>query len=1195
MPAKRTILLASLAAAAVLLLFTAGILPVILKKQVIAVLEQETGRKAAIEAVTVNPFTLTVTASGCRLEAGSGGSFVSIGRIRASLGLASIYRRALILSEVTIDAPAVSFTRLAANTYSFSDIIRRVQAKPKQTSPGKALFSINNITVRNGSIDFDDRLVEGGRLHSVRNLDISVPFISTMPYLANSYIAPHLSATVNGARFAFNGRLKPMSTSREASLHIDLKGLDLPRYAGYSPVPLPVTLDSGRVSVTCDVTYRVSSREKPELTITGATELEALVITMRDTSPLLRIPALQAGITQCDVINRRYLFDRIAVDGLELFVNRAAGGDWMFRKLLERPLSSGRPAPPQETAPENAPPRLQLKTADFRLTNGRVHFSDAAVPGGFSSDISGITAAIRNFDTSAATRAEFELALNLDRESTLSSSGTFSPAPVSVSSSSSLTGYRLQRLWPYLSQYLTAPVTGRLSLSSRAAYDSEHGFTIEDGQLQADDLSAHYGAGEAFNLARLQVRNIGYTRQSNAVSIGDISLTKGSAALSREGDGRISLFSLFRQAPSPGLQTTVSAAAGQQADNGISYRIGRIRLEKFNTSFTDRIPRDMPRFTLNDISLNLSGLNGPRFTPAEVNFSAQFNSTTPLKARGELTPAPFRYKGSLSLGRLPLRAFEAYFPSDINVFLLDGSVDSTMSVDLALRNGRPTGSFRGSAGIRSFYAIDTEAEEDLLKWESLQFDDMQGTLDPFSLNLRQIALNNVFSRLIIRKDGTLNLQNLIARPAQVTSAAVPAAVPAGAAETRLQPPPATSAPRNPVRIDNVTVQDGTLSFSDNHLPQHYSTTFFNLGGRISGLSSEESKFADVDLRGNLENHSPLQITGQINPLRNDLFVNLKVSFKDIELSPVTPYSGTYLGYSVEKGKLYLDLKYHIENRLLNSENRIFIDQFTFGEKVDSDRATALPVKLGLALLKDRNGEIHLDVPVTGRTDDPRFSIWRLAFQVLRNLLVKAVTSPFALLSSLAGGGDDFNAVQFSHGISSLPQQEQQKLAALAKALRDRPALKMELKGYVDREKDSEEYRHELLDRKLRNERIIARGRQGAGAGMEKADPAAMLPEERRALLAAVYKKEKFPKPRNVLGFVKDLPPEEMEKLILANTVIGEPELRNLARERVVAVMNALVAQGVESERLFQKNDDLFRQPAKDSLTKSRVELNAIVQ
>ena len=327
----------------------------------------------------------------------------------------------------------------------------------------------------------------------------------------------------------------------------------------------------------------------------------------------------------------------------------------------------------------------------------------------------------------------------------------------------------------------------------------------------------------------------------------------------------------------------------------------------------------------------------------------------------------------------------------------------------------------------------------------------------------------------------------------------------------------------------------------------------NLGGRISGLSSAADKLADVDLRGNLENQSPLRITGRINPLRDNLFVDIKVSFTDIELSPLTPYSGTFLGYTVDKGKLFLDLKYHIENKKLDSENKVFIDQFTFGKKVESDKATSLPVRLAVALLKDRKGEIHLDLPVTGMTDDPKFSVWGVVLQILKNLLVKAATSPFALLQSVFGGKDDFSGVAFSPGSARLSDAERAKLLKLAQVLADRPALKMEVSGFVDRERDPEGYRTELLTRKMKNEKFLALVKEKKALEGQNADNRGNYSPGVSGLAKTVYRKEKFPKPRNFIGLVKDLPADEMKKLILTHTVVGDEALQGLARDRATVV------------------------------------------
>lgn len=1214
MTKRKKIALAVAASLLALIVFTTAILPLIIRSQAIKVIEKETGRTARLEKVSINPFTLTVTVKDFAILSPDGGPFISLASLRTSLSPASIYRRALILSEVTLDTPALTFSRLAANSYSFNDIIERIKAKPKKETSGETHFSINNITITGGSLDFNDQAVAGGRTHTIRDLKVAVPFISNIPYLVEKYTDPSLTAVVNGAPFSFSGKVKPLSKSMETSVHVELNKLSVPEYVAYSPVAPPVRIDNGALSINSDITYRIHSDQKPQLQIKGVVQLDSLTASLKNGLPLVKLPLLKVQASLLEVFDRRFAFQSILLDGLELHASRSAKGEWMYQSLLmptgvpEKKAALSEPTKKPDTG---APPLVQV--AQFTFTNGRVLFSDGVPAGGFKADAGQIDFSIKDFSTEAGKPAAFDLSLLLNSEATINSEGNFVLSPLSVSASSELSDFKIQRVWPYAASYLTAPVNGTLDLSADVTYNRENGATVERGALSLSNLATKYGDKEGFDLARLEIGGAGYIQKTNSAVIDEIRLSKGSISLSREADGSISLLSLLKKSTAPGgpapAPVPASAVPAKTAGTGkpvtpaLSYHLKKFQLDRFNAAFTDKTRPDKPRFSLNNTAVTLTNLKGPKFTPAGLRFASTFNKGTPLKAGGEITPQPFRYRGSVSLGRLPLRDFESYFPSNLNVFLLSGFADSDMNVDIALKDGKPVGYFRGTAGIRGLHTVDTKAEEDLLKWESLQLDDINGSLEPFSLTLRQIALNGVYSRIIIRKDGTLNLQNLVDKPANQgqgsggkgqkentasanTTLTAPVSAPQQAAAT--QP--------NNIRIDAITIQDGTLSFTDNHLPQRFATTFYNLGGRVSGLSSESSKLADVDLRGNLENHSLLQITGQINPLRGDLFVDLKISFKDIELSPATPYTGRFLGYTVEKGKLYLDLKYHIDKKQLNSENKVFIDQFTFGEKVESDKATSLPVKLGLALLKDRKGEIHLDLPVTGRTDDPKFSIWGMVWQVVTNVLVKAVTSPFALLSSMMGSDQDFSAVSFTVGSSQLPPAEEQKLSALATALQDRPALKVELKGYVDRERDTEGYRQELLTRKLRNEKYQALSSDGLLREGDRQETVQVLPEEYNRYLALVYKKEKFPKPRNMLGFVKDIPPEEMKKLIIANTVVGEAELQTLARERVLSVKNHLVIKGkIAPERVFEKNDTIFKAPEKDTTARSRVELNAIAQ
>lgn len=1190
-------------------LFVMTILPLIVRSKAIEAIQQATGRTVRLESVSINPFTLSVGIKGFAVEEKGGGPFVSIGSIRTSLSLASFYRRALILRKIEIDSPRFAVTRSAPNKYNFTDIVERIQADKKPASKEEAHFSLNNIIIRNGSADFNDLAISGGRKHTVRSLEIGIPFISNIPYLVEEYTDPKISAVVNGALFTFAGKMKPLSKSLETSVRIDLKQLNLPELAAYSPVKLPADLKSGTLTVDTDLSYHVSADKKPELVLKGLVRLDDLAVQLKSGQQLVKLPLLEVKASKLEIFAQQFAFESIRLDRLELFASRTASGQWMYESLLNSgPAATREPDKTTRPAPAHSPQPL-VQIGRFDIGNSSIHFSDSLPKGGFKGSLSDIDINLKNFSSAKDKTTEFELSLLVDDDADFSSNGTFSVSPLAVKASSELSGLNLLKGHPYLAQFLTAPVKGMLDLAADTAYSPEAGLMIENASLTVKGLSTRYAGKEGLDLALLSVNGAAFKQKENRLDIAEIRLSKGTMTASREADGSLSFLSLVKKTDGKSTarpQSKTVQPSTKQPPKPVSvplaYHVKKFQADKLNFTFTDKSRDEKPRFTLRDTRVSLANLKGPKFTPAQLRFSATLNKNTALAARGDITPLPFHYKGDVSVGRLAITDFEDYFPDNLNVIVIGGTLDTALKVDVALKDGKPSGTFKGSFGARAFHSIDSDMEEDLLKWESLQLDDFHGTLEPFSLAVNQIALNGVYSRIIVRKDGKLNLQNLMEKPPAGDVPADKAEAPAITAETSAAPLPAPAPQQNPaaakgqVSINTITIQGGTLAFSDYHLPQQFVTTFYNLGGRVSGLSSEELKFAEVDLRGNLENHSPLQITGTINPLRDDLFVDLKVSFRDIELSPATPYSGTYLGYTVEKGKLSLELKYHIEKKELSSDNKIFIDQFTFGNKVESDKATSLPVKLGLALLKDRKGEIHLDVPVTGRTDDPKFSIWRLVGKVLKNLLVKAVTSPFSLISSMFGGGADLSTIQFPTGTSALQPAEETKLAALAKALADRPALKMELKGYVDREKDAEGYRLELLQRKIRNEKFLNLVKEGTLKEGESSTSIQILPEDTAKYLKAVYKKEKFPKPRNAFGLVKDLPETEMRKLIIANTVVGDNDLQALAQERSKAVMEYLVKKGsLASERIFLKKDDIYKAPEKDTTVKSRVELNAIVQ
>ena len=299
-------------------------------------------------------------------------------------------------------------------------------------------------------------------------------------------------------------------------------------------------------------------------------------------------------------------------------------------------------------------------------------------------------------------------------------------------------------------------------------------------------------------------------------------------------------------------------------------------------------------------------------------------------------------------------------------------------------------------------------------------------------------------------DGKLNLQQLKAATPDEPDAPAPA--------------PGDAKPRN-VRIDRITFTDSRLNFTDHFIKPNYTADVGGLAGTVTNLSSDPASRGVVDLKGSYDQTSPVTIAGTVNPLSGDLFLDIAAKGKDIELPKLSAYSLRYAGYGITEGKLTLDVKYHIENGKLEGRNRIFLDQLTFGDKVEGPEATKLPVLFAVNLLKDSKGEIDLELPISGSLEDPQFAIGALVGQVVSNLLKKAMTAPFSLLTAAlggngggerqcdAGGGEDLAFVEFEPGRDEIGAAGQKKLDAVVKALLDRPAIKLEMASRNDAQKD----------------------------------------------------------------------------------------------------------------------------------------------
>jgi hypothetical protein len=537
-----------------------------------------------------------------------------------------------------------------------------------------------------------------------------------------------------------------------------------------------------------------------------------------------------------------------------------------------------------------------------------------------------------------------------------------------------------------------------------------------------------------------------------------------------------------------------------------------------------------------------------------------------------------------------------------------GQVAAKGAISLAKAKEGVSAGYKGDLTLGNFHSVDKANSSDFLKWKSFYFGGIDVQAAPLSVVVGEVALSDFYARVIVSPEGKLNLMHIVKgdepakpeKPAEgapatpATDAAVAAEPVASAGDGKAVAPVADKPAKEviPIKIGKVTLHGGNVSFSDNFIKPNYSANLTKIGGRVTGLSSAAGSIADMELRGSYDNLAPLNISAKLNPFAAKSYLDLDAEVKGIELTGFSTYSGKYAGYAIERGKLSLFLKYKIDNNQLSADNRVFLDQLTFGDEVDSPGATRLPVRLAVSLLQNRRGEIDINLPISGSLDDPQFSVGGIIVQVVLNVFTKAITSPFALIGSLFGGGEELSYVEFDYGYSTISAKMKERLQTVAKVLDDRPAIRIEIAGRIDPDRDREGLKRALMERRVKAQRLEELVKAGTEAG--SLDDIEIPAKDYPKYLERAYKAEKFPKPRNLVGMVKDLPVEEMEKLMMANMKADDEALRDLADRRAKAASQWLGREGkVAADRVFLLKPNLSAKegPQNDKASEARADFS----
>ncbi|HXI83570.1 MAG TPA: DUF748 domain-containing protein [Verrucomicrobiae bacterium] len=606
-------------------------------------------------------------------------------------------------------------------------------------------------------------------------------------------------------------------------------------------------------------------------------------------------------------------------------------------------------------------------------------------------------------------------------------------------------------------------------------------FTLRGFSLTEPNGDEFVSLGELYvNLQSISLLKRGFVFK-------EISVKKPSANIVRLIDGTFNFADLLTNAAPSAVSPQTGPKPSQQLP---LIMIDELKVEDGQFSFTD-LDRKKPfhrQWGPINVSLTKFTTRPKEGSPYSVVVNTEDGRT--FAWSGDVTLIPLHSAGTFKLTGFQISRYAPYVEDVAPVQILSGQMD-----------------------MQTDYRIDVTGEEASMAVSNMTMDlsnlvvevaqpkPARAVVDELHLSVSGVMLDTAAKSIDVAEVRLTDLKTSVTilpgTPTTSTVAAVATSLPPQPTK-----PAGTQTNKFQIRIGEVSLDNASFHFTDESVEPHVESTIGEFNGSVKGLTSDLNTVATVDFKGKVNNYAPFSISGKINPLASDLFVDLEISLKDDALIPGSGYSAKYVGYPLEKGALSLDLHYYVTQRELKAENKVRVDQLQLGEASGSPDAIKLPVKLGIALLQDRHGVIALDVPLSGRIDDPKFRLGPLIMQVFMNVITKAITKPFALLGSVFGGGEDLDHIAFDLGTADFTAGEVSKLDTLATALYERPALKLGITGSTDPGKDREAMAKRKLERKLGELRV--KELQVAGQKVTSVDSVRLMPEDRERLVKLAY-------------------------------------------------------------------------------------------
>jgi len=1033
-------------------------IPLILKSQLKAIVEQELNANLSVKAIFFNPFSFRLVVDDIVLRDLEQKHLLSFESLDINLEPSSLYRPAIHIKSLLLQRPKISLIYEKDKTINFASILKNKDQKEESNTNESVMprILLDKISIASGCLDYEDYTNETPFEFSFENIGFNLKDIDTKNFSARDSTIRFYTSLGDGGFLDIKSQLLGLEPF-EIKGSIEFEASKLYSQWKYFQDYLNLEVADGKVDFKAKYYFNLDDLNA---TTIDEVELYADKLRVKPKNKHQDILNLEhfvlSGVTVKPMIQDIQI-KNLALESLHIRVIREKDGEFDWSEYIKTSFASSASDEDLQTKDANESKPWNAVIDEVALEKIKLDFMDEKVEPSVETKLNEFNLYVKNLNLAGADALTYELDLRLNEEFVCNSSGEIKYKTLDIKSRLECSALDIVRFKPYIDEVandvlslydlnLKSAIFGFDANLSLLNQDDEMQINISDTNLNLSTFSLNKTSTDErlLEFDDFEIEAITFDSKTKEIDIKKIKLDGLNIFASMHKDASLNLEGLLEVKASK--EDAEPQAKKEANETNFRVKLEHLALNDAGVNFRDESLKPALKTKLNKLNINAYNIDSKEKSWLKYDVNAKLNNRGKISSKGELRHTPLKQKSDLKLSKISLKEFSPYLQKMTHLELKDAYLNIDSKIEYEKSKSKPDLRVYGLLNIKEFFLNDSRDNSTLLSFNKMQLNSFEYEMKPDRVYINELDLDGFYVKAIIDKKKVLNFAGLLKESEGKNQEVkiVDAKDINQSDESKLD-----------FKIMKLNVASGSAKFEDLSLPLEFKTDIHDLNGAIYAISNQDREISYVDIAGEVDKYGSTKLSGSVDSANPKSYLDLDFNFRNLELNALSGYSANFAGYKIDEGKLFLDLGYKIVDSKLLGQNSIIIKKIELGDKVEDENITTLPLGFAIALLEDSDGIIDIDMPVEGDIDAPDFKYGAMVLKTFVNLIVRAVASPFKFLGSMMGiDGEKLEYIEFEAGLASILPPEREKLDSILKIMLKRPKISLKITPQYDEMQDA---------------------------------------------------------------------------------------------------------------------------------------------